>query len=102
MFDWYYGPHTVARAGYFLGEGKLNIYFCSDSFAFLCMKYLRFGRGGGAIEGLTFAFGGYMREPCNRKISGSIPVYGRFATPFSKEFNLTTLTMVALATATAA
>jgi len=31
-----------------------------------------------------------------------IPVSGRFATPFSKEFNLTMLTMVALATATAA
>jgi len=35
-------------------------------------------------------------------IAGSIPVYGRFATRFSKEFNLTMLTMamVALATVT--
>jgi len=34
------------------------------------------------------------RQPCNRKIVGSIPVYGRFATPFSKEFNLTMLKIV--------
>jgi len=39
------------------------------------------------------------RLRCNREIVGSIPVYGRFVTPFSKEFNLTMLTMVALATA---
>jgi len=38
------------------------------------------------------------RQPCNRKIAGSIPVYGRFATSFSKEFNLTMQTMVPLAT----
>jgi len=43
-----------------------------------------------------------MGQACNRKIVGSIPVYGRFATPFSKELNLTMLTMVALATASAA
>jgi len=41
-------------------------------------------------------------RPCNRTIASSIPVYGRFATPFSKEFYLTILTMVTLATATAA
>jgi len=40
-------------------------------------------------------------RPCNRKIAGSIPVSGHSATPFTKEFNLTMLTMVALATTTA-
>jgi len=40
------------------------------------------------------------RLPCNRKIACSIPVCGLFAVPFSKEFNLIMLTMVALATAT--
>jgi len=34
------------------------------------------------------------RQPCNRKIVDLIPVYGRFATPFSKEFNLAMLTTV--------
>jgi len=34
------------------------------------------------------------RQPSNRKIAGSIPVYGRFDTPFSEEFNLTMLTIV--------
>jgi len=38
------------------------------------------------------------REPCKRKIVGSIPVYVRFATRFSKEFNLTMLTKVQAST----
>jgi len=38
------------------------------------------------------------RQPCNRKIAGSIPVYGRYATPFRKEFTLTMLAMVTLPT----
>jgi len=37
--------------------------------------------------------------PYNRKIAGSIPVHGHFATPLSKVFNLAMLSMVALATA---
>jgi len=37
--------------------------------------------------------------PCNGKIASSISVRGHFATPFSKQFNLTMLTMFALATA---
>jgi len=48
-----------------------------------------------------------MASAFSRKIAALNPVYGRFATPFSKEFNLTIayyslLTIVALATATAA
>jgi len=42
------------------------------------------------------------RQPCNCKIAGLIPVHGHFATTFSKEFNLTMLTMFAQAAATAA
>jgi len=37
---------------------------------------------------------GIRRQPCNRKIVGWIPVYGRCATLFSKEFDLTMLTIV--------
>jgi len=42
-----------------------------------------------------------MRQPCNRMIAGSqsSDCNGRSAIPFSKEFNLTMVTMVALATA---
>jgi len=39
---------------------------------------------------------------CNRKIAGSIPFFGHSVTPFSKEFNLAMLTIVGLATNTAA
>jgi len=35
--------------------------------------------------------------PCNRKIAGSIPIHSHFATPFSKEFDLTMLTKAAIA-----
>jgi len=37
------------------------------------------------------------RQPCNRKIAGSISVQGPFATAFSKTFEFLMLTMAAIA-----
>jgi len=34
-------------------------------------------------------------QPCIRRIAGSFPVHGHFATPFSKEFNLLTRAVIA-------
>jgi len=38
---------------------------------------------------------GGRESACNQKIAGAILVYGRFATPFCKEFKLTMRTIVA-------